>query len=195
MAGSASEEESARRDWRDRTPERRPSRPKAIKSPMYARRGRSGEEVSCSACSAFALPGGMRWHGKGINRTGFLAESALGILVPSMYGMLYVRLVNTTWYLFCVNRIQCVRCWRFVPCSLCTNSTSTTFMQCRGAQCLGQNERTLGEAETQPGRAPSRTFGRPSRRSGAPQEEMRVWDRTLLKANPDAAHRSTTTRW
>lgn len=44
LAGGANEEESPRRDRRDRTPERRPTRPKAIKSPMYARRGRSGEE-------------------------------------------------------------------------------------------------------------------------------------------------------
>jgi len=40
--GLAAEEESARRERRDSTPEQRTSRPRAIKSPMYARRGRSG---------------------------------------------------------------------------------------------------------------------------------------------------------
>ncbi|CAM9195467.1 unnamed protein product [Ectocarpus sp. 13 AM-2016] len=37
------EEDEKTRDWRDRTPERRPARPPAIKSPMYARRSRSEE--------------------------------------------------------------------------------------------------------------------------------------------------------
>ncbi|CAM9847445.1 unnamed protein product [Ectocarpus fasciculatus] len=37
------EEDERTRDWRDRTPERRPARPRAIKSPMYAKRGRSEE--------------------------------------------------------------------------------------------------------------------------------------------------------
>ncbi|CAN0496942.1 unnamed protein product [Ectocarpus sp. 8 AP-2014] len=37
------EEDVKTRDWRDRTPERRPARPPAIKSPMYARRSRSEE--------------------------------------------------------------------------------------------------------------------------------------------------------
>lgn len=43
MTGGVNEEEGARRDGMDHTPERRPIRPKAIKSPMYARRGRSGK--------------------------------------------------------------------------------------------------------------------------------------------------------
>lgn len=44
------EEDKKTRNWRDRTPERRPARPPAIKSPMYARRSRSGTKRLRTPC-------------------------------------------------------------------------------------------------------------------------------------------------
>lgn len=58
--GLADEEEGKRREMRDSTPERRPSRPPAIKSPTYARRGRSGTK----RVPATALGRWVAWRGK-----------------------------------------------------------------------------------------------------------------------------------